>query len=63
MMGKLSVKGPGKRKSMLLPLGVVVGYLSCNLSRRKQLLLLGLLSTSKEGGQKRMGLRYPNYIF
>ena len=63
MMGKLSVKGIGKRKSMFMPLGVVVGYLSSKLSGMKQLLLFSLLSTSKEGGHKRMSLGYPNYIF
>lgn len=63
MMGKLSVKGTGKIKSMFMPLGVVVGYLSRRPSRMKQLLLFSILSTSKEGGQKRMGLGYPNYIF
>lgn len=63
MMGKLSVKGAGRRKSMLLPLGVVVAYLSSKLSGMKRLMLFSLLSTSKEGGQKRMGLGFPNYIF
>lgn len=52
MMGRLSFEGIGKRKSMFMPLGVVVSCLSSRLSRGKWLLLLGLLSTSKEGDQK-----------
>lgn len=51
-MGRLSFEGIRKRKSMFMPLGVVVSCLSSRLSRGKRLLLLSLLSTSKEGGQK-----------
>lgn len=55
MKGRLSSEGIWKRKSMFLPLGVVVGCLSSRLSLGKEL-LLSLLSTSKEGDLKRMGL-------
>lgn len=48
MKGRLSSEGIWKRKSMFMPLGVVVGCLSSRLSLGKELLLLSLLSTSKE---------------
>lgn len=62
-MDRLCFEGPGKGKSKLLPSGVVVGYLSSRLGRGKPLLLPSFLCTSKEGGQKRMGLSCPNYVF